>query len=214
MDKEKDRNQVTDFWKIDEAFFHQARELTQTDIFPAIETGEIKGLWLVATNPMTSMPNQPRIRKAMENLEFLVVQDVYEDVETNKYSHVFFPAAVWAEKEGCHTNTERRVNLTRNVLPAYADSKPDFWVFNEMAKRFEDRNSIHFPATPEGAFEEMKALSKGEGRTLDISGMSYDKIEAARGIQWPYSEAQAAADAQKAGQGEHFDMKLRMPFDG
>ena len=146
LEKEKDRKHVADFWGIDESFFPPARGLAQTDIFPAIETGEIKGLWLIATNPMTSMPNQPRIRKAMENLEFLVVQDVYEDVETNKYSHVFLPAAVWAEKEGCHTNTERRVNLTRNVLPPYADSKPDFWIFNEMAKRFEDRNKIHFPA--------------------------------------------------------------------
>ncbi len=148
LEKEKDRKAVADFWGIDESFFPPKRGLAQTDIFPAIETGEIKGLWLIATNPMTSMANQPRIRKAMENLEFLVVQDVYEDVETNKYSHVYFSAAVWAEKEGCHTNTERRVNLTRNVLPAYADSKPDFWIFNQMAKRFEDRNKIIFPEQP------------------------------------------------------------------
>jgi anaerobic selenocysteine-containing dehydrogenase len=214
LEKEKDRKQVADFWGIDESFFPPARGLAQTDIFPAIETGEIKGLWLVATNPMTSMPNQPRIRKAMENLEFLVVQDVYEDVETNQYSHVFLPAAVWAEKEGCHTNTERRVNLTRNVLPAYADSKPDFWIFNQMAKRFTDRNTIHFPETPEGAFEEMKKLSVGEGRTLDISGMSYDRIEAARGIQWPYSEAQAKADAARTGEATIFNMLQRQDFIG
>ncbi len=218
LEKEKDRKTVADFWGISESFFPPARGLAQTDIFPAIETGEIKGLWLVATNPMTSMANQPRIVKAMENLEFLVVQDVYEDVETNRYAHVFLPAAVWAEKEGCHTNTERRVNLTRNVLKPYADSKPDFWIFNEMAKRFEDRNKIHFPATPEGAFEEMKALSVGEGRTLDISGMSYDRIEAARGIQWPYSEAQAEADAAKihaAGVADGgFDMQLRQDYLG
>ena len=214
LEKEKDRKHVADFWKIDESFFPPARGLAQTDIFPAIESGEIKGLWLVATNPMTSMPNQPRIRKAMENLEFLVVQDVYEDVETNKYSHVFLPAAVWAEKEGCHTNTERRVNLTRNVLPPYADSKPDFWIFNEMAQRFEDRNQIHFPATPEGAFEEMRELSKGAGRTLDISGMSYDRIEAARGIQWPYSEDQARADEDKFGAASVADMKQRKDFLG
>ena len=214
LEKEKDRKTVADFWGIDESFFPPARGLAQTDIFPAIETGEIKGLWLIATNPMTSMPNQPRIRKAMENLEFLVVQDVYEDVETNKYSHVFLPAAVWAEKEGCHTNTERRVNLTRNVLKPFADTRPDFWIFNEMAKRFEDRNKIHFPATPEGAFEEMKELSKGEGRTLDISGMSYDRIEAARGIQWPYSEAQAVIDAAKIGPTGDFDMKRRHDFIG
>ncbi len=218
LEKEKDRQHIADFWGIDESFFPAKRGLAQTDIFPAIETGEIKGLWLVATNPMTSMANQPRIVKAMENLEFLVVQDVYEDVETNKYSHVFLPAAVWAEKEGCHTNTERRVNLTRNVLKPYADSKPDFWIFNELSKRFEDRNKIHFPATPEGAFNEMKELSKGAGRTLDISGMSYDRIEAARGILWPYSEAQAAADTAKisrAGIADGgFDMQLRQDYLG
>jgi anaerobic selenocysteine-containing dehydrogenase len=214
LEKEKDRQLVADFWGIDPGFFPAARGLAQTDIFPAIETGEIKGLWLVATNPMTSMANQPRIVKAMENLEFLVVQDVYEDVETNKYSHVFLPAAVWAEKEGCHTNTERRVNLTRNVLPAYADSKPDFWIFNEMAKRFQDRNKIHFPDSPEDAFDEMRALSKGEGRTLDISGMTYDRIEAARGIQWPYSEAQADVDTARIGPTAGLDMLRRQDFLG
>ncbi|WP_284618772.1 molybdopterin oxidoreductase family protein [Aquabacterium humicola] len=214
LEKEKDRKAVADFWNIDESFFPPKRGLTQTDIFPAIEAGEIKGLWLIATNPMTSMPNQPRIRKAMENLEFLVVQDVYEDVETNQYSHVYLPAAVWAEKEGCHTNTERRVNLTRNVLPAFADSKPDFWIFNRMAERFQDRNAIHFPPTPEGAFEEMKQLSVGAGRTLDISGMSYDRIEAARGIQWPYSAEQAAADEARFGPAHEVDMKQRMDFLG
>ncbi|HJV68794.1 nitrate reductase, partial [Ideonella sp.] len=214
LEKEKDRQQIAEFWGVDEGFFPPARGLAQTDIFPAIETGEIKGLWLVATNPMTSMPNQPRIRKAMEKLEFLVVQDVYEDVETNQYAHVFLPAAVWAEKEGCHTNTERRVNLTRNVLPAYADSKPDFWIFNQMAKRFEDRHRIHFPDTPEGAFEEMKRLSVGAGRTLDISGMSYDRIEAARGIQWPYSAEQAAEDEARAGPAGADGMQRRQPFLG
>jgi assimilatory nitrate reductase catalytic subunit len=214
LEKEKDRNTVADFWGIDPSFFPAKRGLAQTDIFPAIETGEIKGMWLVATNPMTSMANQPRIRKAMEKLEFLVVQDVYSDVETTLYAHVYFPAAVWAEKEGCHTNTERRVNLTRNVLPPFADSKPDFWIFNQMAKRFTERNKIHFPETAEGAFEEMRELSKGKGRTLDISGMSYDRIEAARGIQWPYSEAQAQLDEAAIGPVLSFDMQRRQDFIG
>jgi len=141
LEKEAHREEIAGFWGIDPEFFPKHRGLTQTDIFPAIESGQIKGLWLIATNPMTSMPNMPRIRKAMEKLEFLVVQDVYEDVETNQYSHVYFPAAVWAEKEGCHTNTERRVNLTRNVLRPYAESRPDFWIFTEMAKRFKSGNA-------------------------------------------------------------------------
>ncbi len=159
-----------------------------TDILPAIETGQIKGLWLVATNPMTSMPNTARIRKTLEKLEFLVVQDAYQDVETTQYAHLYLPAAVWAEKQGCFTNTERRVNLITPVVKPKANSKPDFWIFNQLAKRFPNGQKIRFPDTTEGAFEEMKQLSKGEGRILDISGMSYAKLEEAKGIQWPYRE--------------------------
>ncbi len=188
LENENHRNEIADFWGIDQAFFPEKVGLKQTDIFPAIETGEIKGLWLIATNPLTSMANQPRIRKAMESLEYVMVQDVYSDVETTEYAHAYLPASVWAEKEGCHTNSERRVNLTRNALPAYENSKPDFWIFREMAKRFENGKVIHFPETPEQTFDEMKKLSVGEGRTLDISGMTYENIEAARGIQWPFRE--------------------------
>jgi len=183
LEKEKDREEIARFWGIDPGFFPKQRGLFMTDILPAIETGQIKGLWLIATNPMTSMANTARIRKTLEQLEFLVVQDAYQDVETNECSHVYLPAAVWAEKEGCFTNTERRVNLIRNVCPPYGDSKSDLWIFNEVARRFEQGRRIKFPETAEGVFNEMKQLSKG--RFLDISGMSYAKIEQRRGLQWP-----------------------------
>lgn len=192
LESEADRKEMAQFWGIDPEFFPKKRGLAETDIFPAIETGEIKGMWIVATNPMTSMPNTARIRKALENLDFLVIQDVYEDVETNQYSHVYFPAAVWAEKQGCHTNTERRVNLINNAMPPYKNAKPDFWIFNQLAKRFDNGKIINFPDAPEGVFNEMKQLSKGKDRTLDISGMSYEKIEKAKGIQWPYREGQSS----------------------
>jgi len=188
LEKPKDRKEIAEFWGVEESFFPEKRGLFMTDIFPAIETGQIKGLWLIATNPMTSMPNTPRIRKTLEKLEFLVVQDAYQDVEANQYAHMFLPAAVWAEKTGCFTNTERRVNLIRPVVPPRAESKPDFWIFTQLAKRFPNGQKIRFPETPEGAFEEMKQLSKGAKRTLDISGMSHDLIEKSRGIQWPYRE--------------------------
>lgn len=186
LENEKDRSDIADFWGIDEEFFPKKRGLAQTDIFPAIETGQIKGLWLVATNPMTSMPNTARIRKTLEKLDFLVVQDAYADVETNEYSHVYFPAAVWAEKEGCFTNTERRVNLISNVIKPFKDSKTDLWIFNEMAKRFEQGRKVKFPETASGVFDELKHLSKG--RMLDYSGMSHELIEEQRGIQWPCTD--------------------------
>ena len=186
LENEKDRKDIAGYWGIDEEFFPKKRGLAQTDIFPAIETGQIKGLWLVATNPMTSMPNTTRIRKTLEKLDFLVVQDAYADVESNEYAHVYFPAAVWAEKEGCFTNTERRVNFISNVLKPFKDSKPDLWIFNEMAKRFAQGRKIKFPETASGVFDELKHLSKG--RMLDYSGMSHEMIEQQRGIQWPCTD--------------------------
>ena len=184
------REEIADFWGIESSFFPEKRGMFQTDIFPAIERGEIKGLWLVATNPMTSMPNTSRIRKTLEKLDFLVVQDTYQDVETTQYAHLFLPAAVWAEKTGTYTNTERRYNLVRQITEPAGNAKADFDIFRDMATRFENGQKIKFPETPEGAFEEMKHLSKGAGRTLDISGMSHDKIEQARGIQWPFREGE------------------------
>ncbi|ESS69816.1 nitrate reductase NarB [Methyloglobulus morosus KoM1] len=190
LEKPEDREEIAKFWGIDPEFFPKKRGLTETDIFPAIETGEIKGLWLVATNPMTSMANTPRIRKTLEKLECLVVQDAYYDVESSQYAHIFLPAGIWAEKEGVFTNTERRVNLTRQVKQPYAESKSDMQIFNELAKRFDNGKVIRFPERPADVFEEMKQLSKG--RLCDISGMSHDLIEQKRGIQWPYSEEKVA----------------------
>ncbi len=186
LEKEQDREDIARFWGIDPEFFPKKRGLFQTDIFPAIETGQIKGMWLIATNPMTSMTNTARIRKILEKLDFLVVQDAYQDCESNQYANVYFPAGVWAEKEGCFTNTERRVNLIRNVIKPHGDSKPDLWIFNQMAKRFEQGRKIKFPETAEGVFDELRQLSKG--RMLDYSGMSYEKIEAQKGVQWPCTE--------------------------
>lgn len=189
LENADDREEIGKFWNVEPEFFPKKRGLAQTDIFPAIETGQIKGLWLVATNPMTSMPNTERTRKILEKLDFLVVQDSYADVETTQYAHLFLPAATWAEKEGVFTNTERRVNIVRKATEAPGDSKSDFDIFNLLAKRFAGNENMSFPDKPAGAFEEMKALSKG--RLVDISGMDHDLIEKHRGIQWPYTDEQA-----------------------
>jgi predicted molibdopterin-dependent oxidoreductase YjgC len=118
------------------------------------------------------------------------VQDSYLDVETTQYAHIFLPAAIWAEKEGVFTNTERRVNIIRKIKEPYADSKPDLYIFNRLAERFEQSSNMNFPDNFDEVFEEMRVLSKG--RFVDISGMTHDLIEKHRGIQWPYTEEQAA----------------------
>jgi len=195
LENEEHRREVAAFWGVDPEFFPEKRGLFMTDIFPAIESGQIKALWLVATNPMTSMPNTGRMRKTLEKLEFCVVQDSYVDVEANQYAHAYFPASVWAEKDGCFTNTERRVNRVTPVTPPLANSRPDLWIFNEMAKRWAQGRRMKFPEQAGDVFEEMKTLSVGTGangrpRMLDISGMDHDKILKQRGIQWPMRQGE------------------------
>ena len=210
LEKEQDRETIAAYWGIDPDFFPKTRGLFMTDIFPAMETGQIKALWLVATNPMTSMPNIPRIKKTLQNLEFLVVQDAYADVETTQYAHAYLPAALWGEKEGVFTNTERRVNLVRKVMAPHGDCKPDLWIFNEVAKRFERGRKIRFPETSAEVFDEMRELSRG--RMLDYSGLTHDKIEQQRGIQWPCPEGAETGSPRLYTDGvfQHADGKAKL----
>lgn len=215
LENQQHRDEIADFWGIDADFFPEGRGLTETDIFPAIETGAIKGLWLVATNPMTSMPNTPRIRKTLEKLECLVVQDCYQDVETTNYAHIFLPGALWAEKAGVFTNTERRVNYVSQITSPPGEAKPDHWIFTQMAKRFDNGSKIKFPEDTSEIFDEMRELSKG--RLCDISGMSHEKLEEAKGLQWPCREGDELGDPRLYAEGDfcHSNGKakiLALPF--
>jgi len=192
LENEQDRKDIAEFWNIDEEFLPKKRGMFQTDIYHAIEAGEIKGLWLIATNPLSSLPNSERVRRAMQKLEFCVVQDCYEDTESAQYAHVYLPAGTWAEKEGVMTNTERRINLVKPIVKPPGEAKPDLWIFNEMAKRFNKNGKVSFPEKAADIFLEMASISKG--RLVDISGLSHDLIEEHRGVQWPYTEAQLNAN--------------------
>jgi len=188
LENEQDRKDIAEFWNIDEEFLPKKRGMFQTDIYHAIEAGHIKGLWLIATNPLSSLPNSERVRRAMQKLEFCVVQDCYEDAESAQYAHVYLPAGTWAEKEGVMTNTERRINLVKPIVKPPAEAKPDLWIFNQMAKRFNKAGKVTFPEKAADIFLEMASISKG--RLSDISGMSHELIEKNRGVQWPYTEKQ------------------------
>ena len=196
LEKQEHRDEVAKFWGIDESFFPPKRGLQQTDIFPAIEAGDIKALWIIATNPLTSMPNQPRMKKALEKLEFMVVQDGYADCETAKYANLYLPAAVWGEKDGTFTNTERRVNYASKFVEPPGDAKADSWIFNQLARRYEQGRRMKFPDTASEVFDEMKQLSKGDKRILDISGMSHALMQERGGLQWPMREGESSDNAR------------------
>lgn len=182
------REEVAKFWNVDPEFFPKKRGMLQTDIYQAMEAGQIKGLWLIATNPMSSLPNTARIRRAMEQLEFCCVQDCYQDTESAQYAHMYLPAGTWAEKDGVMTNTERRINRVKPVTAPPGEAKPDLWIFNRVAERFNKAGKVNFPEQAGDIFLEMGQLSKG--RLADISGMDHALLEQNRGVQWPYTATQ------------------------
>jgi len=161
-----------------------ARGYAYPQIIDAINRGEIKALWVVATNPLVSYPDQNALREALKKLDILVVQDSFLS-DTAQIADVVFAAATWSEKEGCYTNSERRCNYAKKAVEPLGDSKSDLDIVLEFSKYFGDKHDLLFSHlnSPSDIFEEIKRVS--EGRLCDYSGMSYELIEELGGIQWP-----------------------------
>ena len=103
-------------------------------MFDALDRGEIKAIWIIGTNPAASMPNLPKVRRALEQAELVIVQDAYYPTETTPYAHVLLPAAVNFEQDGTFCNSERRVTLMEQVVPPPGDARPDWWWVREVAE--------------------------------------------------------------------------------
>jgi assimilatory nitrate reductase catalytic subunit len=125
------------------------------EIIEAIERGEIKALWVVATNPLVSFVNQDRLRKALAKLELLVVQDAFMS-DTAQLADVIFAAGTWGEKEGSYTNSERRCNRTNKAVNPPGTAKSDFDIFLEFSSYFQGVQEMLYPnwQSPADAFEE------------------------------------------------------------
>jgi assimilatory nitrate reductase catalytic subunit len=178
-----DREELAGLWKIDAARIPTARGLAYPDVIEAAVAKRVRGLWIIATNPVVSFPNHEVLMQALETLEFLVVQDGFHPTPTSALAHLALPAAIWGEKEGTYTNSERRVSKVNPAVAPPGEARPDFDIFLDLAERLGVREEL-FPGWrgPRDAFEEWKRVSKG--RLCDYSGMTYEAIEASGGIQW------------------------------
>jgi anaerobic selenocysteine-containing dehydrogenase len=147
-------------------------------------------LWVIATNPAVSLPELHRIRRLLQKSDlFLVVQDGFL-TETAELADLVLPAAIWAEKTGCFTNADRTVHISHKAIDPPGEARSDLAIFTEYAERMDFRDKDGAPLIKwreaEGAFEHFKQLTKG--RPCDYSGMTYAKLSAGSGIQWPCNE--------------------------
>jgi anaerobic selenocysteine-containing dehydrogenase len=178
-----DREELAALWNIDAARIPSKRGLAYPDIIEAALARRVRGLWIIATNPVVSFPNHRLLMQALETLEFLVVQDGFHPTPTSELAHLVLPAAIWGEKEGTYTNSERRVSKVNAAVQPPGEARPDFDIFLDLAGRLGVREEL-FPGWqgPRDAFDEWKRVSKG--RLCDYSAMTYEAIEAEGGIQW------------------------------
>ncbi len=153
--------------------------LTHTEIFDAILAGEVKAMYMVGENPVLTEADAKHARKALEKLDFLVSQDIFL-TESGQYADVILPAASFAEKDGTFTNTERRVQRVRQVIPPLGESKPDWWITSQIARAMDEEGFDY--KTPEEIMDEINHVSPIYG------GITYKRIEK-KGLQWPCKDS-------------------------
>ena len=149
--------------------------LTLVEMLEAAYRNEIKALYLIGENPALSDPDVGHVREALARVEFLVVQDIFLS-ETAEFAHVVLPAASFAEKDGTFTNTERRVQRVRKAIEPIGNSKPDWWIICQVAKRLGAKGFDY--SAPFDIMEEIRDV------TPSYAGISYQRLENG-GLQWP-----------------------------
>jgi len=183
FDNPDHREELARLWKVDVASIPKARGLAYPDIIEAAVTGKIRALWFIATNPAVSFPNYRVLEHALRNVEFLVVQDGFHPTPTSDFAHLVLPAAIWGEKEGTYTNSERRVSKVNRVVDSPGEARSDFDIFLEIAERLGVREQL-YPGwhSTHDAFLEWQSVSAG--RMCDYSQFSWDDLETGSGHQW------------------------------
>ena len=190
------RRKVAGTLGIDENLIPSEDSWAYDRIIEGILRDEIKGLWVVCTNPAHSWINQNTSREILDRLDYLVVQDMYSTTETAQRADLFLPAAGWGEKEGTFINSERRMGVIKRVASAPGEALSDFSIFRLLAHYWGCEEMFAKWKTPEDVFQTLKELSRGQ--PCDITGIAdYRMIDDRGGLQWPYPEGCQEVDSQR-----------------
>ncbi|RMV53039.1 Nitrate reductase [Pseudomonas syringae pv. helianthi] len=181
------RAEVAAYWGVESLPANPG--LSAIELFEQLQNGTIKALWIACTNPAQSLPDQNRIRQALETCPFVVLQEAFKTTETARYADLLLPAASWGEKEGTVTNSERRISNVRKAIAAPGKARSDWAITVDFAQRLQKRLQPDAPAlfdftTPKALFDEFKGLTAG--RDLDMSGIDRELIDLHGPQQWPF----------------------------
>ena len=188
IENAEDRDRVRRFWQASR--IAEKPGLKAVDLFQAVGEGRIKALWIMATNPVVSMPDADVVEAAIRTCPFVVVSDVLKETDTARHAHVLLPSLGWGEKSGTVTNSERRISRQRPFLAAPGEARADWWQLAEVARRMGFAQAFAY-RSPAEVFCEHAALSAFENagsRDFDIgahAGLTAEAYETLSPFQWP-----------------------------
>jgi assimilatory nitrate reductase catalytic subunit len=192
--------------------------LKAVDLFEAIHAGRVKAVWIMATNPVASLPNADAVRAALAACELSIVSDIMARTDTTLHAHVLLPAAAWGEKDGTVTNSERRISRQRAFVAPPGEARPDWWIVAQVARRMGFGDAFAWNTAHE-VFAEHARLSAHEQqlapRGFNLAGLArldsagYDALAP---IQWPVPQAGHAGTPRLFGDGRfhHADGRARL----
>jgi assimilatory nitrate reductase catalytic subunit len=182
------RAQVQAFWRSPRMASRPG--LKAVELFEAVHQGRVKAIWIMATNPVVSLPDADRVRTALQKCDFVAVSDCVARTDTTALARVLLPAAAWGEKDGTVTNSERRISRQRAFGPLPGEAQPDWWIIAQVAQRMGFVEAFNY-GSPAEIFDEharLSAADNGGKRGFDIgglAGLTSDEYEKLEPIQWP-----------------------------
>ena len=216
------RSLVKTFW--DSPNIAESEGLKAVDLFDAIDAGEIKAVWIMATNPAVSLPNSNKVKQALKKCEFVVVSDCVKNTDTTHYANVLLPAKTWGERDGTVTNSERRISRQRAFLSPAGEARTDWWIISEVAKKMGFRDSFSYSDSVDifkeharlSGYENNRALeNRNTLRDFDISGLqdlSKDEYDNLKPIQWPVTKDSLEGTARLFTNGQFYTPSGKAQF--
>jgi formate dehydrogenase alpha subunit len=166
--------------------------LTVTEMVKGLSTGDVRVLYIIGENPMTSDPDLNHVRQAMAKAEFIVLQEIFYS-ETAQYADVILPAASFVEKEGTFTNTERRIQRVRKAVACPGEARPDSRIVIDLAKHMLALGAAApDPDAPWAGWvyaNDAAVMAEIAGLTPSYAGVNYNRLDTGEQLQWPVPRA-------------------------
>lgn len=187
---EKERERIAGIIGITPDLMAKKPTIPYNKIIEGINAGEIKGLWILCTNPRHSWTNNETFAEAAKKLELFVVQDIYDTIESAENCTVYFPVVPEIKKEGTYINLERRLSPMRKVLERGENEISDYECILGVGRALGMGAALEKWGTPRECFDLLRECSKG--MPCDFTGVHWDDLTGSHGRQWPYPEGREA----------------------